>query len=150
MKKMSKNNELHSQKLNCCDKYKLGGVIRYLIHIKRYLKSLFQTFLKQAYRLGQRVILPVGGCFIYKSRTKHQPEIESSANNKKTKKENTFARSKNLTMKRKYMLFSNSFQRQIYRFGQLAIPQVGGCFIYKSRTKHQPEIESSARNRIIS
>jgi hypothetical protein len=25
MKKMSKNNELHSQKLNCCDKYKLGG-----------------------------------------------------------------------------------------------------------------------------
>jgi hypothetical protein len=70
------------------------------------------------------VISHVGGCFIYKSRTK------LSANNKKTKKENTFARSKNLTTKTE--LFSSSFVRQIYRFEQLAIPQVGGWFTYKS------------------
>ncbi len=64
---MSKNNVLHSQKLNCHSKYKSGGVIHYRIHFKLYLKSIFQTFLWQICRFGQLAKLQVGGRFIDKS-----------------------------------------------------------------------------------
>jgi hypothetical protein len=42
----------------------------------------------------------------------------------------------------KLIIFFKSFQRQIYRFGQLAFPQVGGCFTDKSaiRTKKQKSV----------
>jgi exopolysaccharide biosynthesis predicted pyruvyltransferase EpsI len=78
------------------------------------LLIFFKSFLEQAYRLGQRVILPVGGWFADKS----------ISNNKKVKTEDTFVENKNLTTKTE--LFSKSFLEQIYRFGQLAKLQVGG------------------------
>jgi hypothetical protein len=83
--------------------------------------SIFSSvFIKQAYRLEQLAFPQVGGLFVNKS----------ALNNKKTKKENIFARSKNLTTKTE--IVSSSFLRQIYRFGQRVKSHVGGLFVNKS------------------
>jgi hypothetical protein len=73
------------------------------------------------------VIPHVGECFADKS----------ISNNKKVKTEDTFVENKNLTTKTE--LFSKSFLEQIYRFEQLAFPQVGGWFTNNSAIDNKKE-----------
>jgi hypothetical protein len=75
---------------------------------------------KQAYRLGQLAKLQVGGWFTQ----------NSAIDNTKVKTEDNFVENRNL--KTKTELFTSSFLRQIYRFGQLAKLQVGGWFTQNS------------------
>jgi type II secretory pathway pseudopilin PulG len=84
---------------------------------------LSSAVFKQAYRLGQLAFPQVGGWFTQ----------NSAIDNTKVKTEDNFVENRNL--KTKTELFTSSFLRQIYRFGQLAKLQVGGWFARNSASK---------------
>jgi type II secretory pathway pseudopilin PulG len=81
---------------------------------------LSSAVFKQAYRLGQRVISHVDGCFVNKS----------AIYSKKENTEKDFVKIKNL--KTKTELFTGSLLKQAYRLGQRVISHVDGLFINKS------------------